>query len=142
MKKVMARMVGFAALALALLSSAVAQNTPEIRVDIPFSFQVEGQHFSPGGYRLLALGDRHMVLQNARGTSLMLLPVHRLYPNKVNQRNVLVFKVYGGSSRFLSQIFISGDDFAAEMAVSRAEKEVAKKHLDQTYAMVGLKPKA
>jgi hypothetical protein len=142
MKKLVTRVLTLAALGLGLVSPLVAQNTPEIRVDIPFSFQVEGQHFSPGGYRLLALGDRHMVLQNARGTSLTLLPVHRLYPNKVNQRNVLVFKVYGGSSRFLSQIFIAVDDFVAEMGVSRVEKEVAKKHLDQTYAMVGLKPKS
>jgi hypothetical protein len=114
-----------AAVVLMTAGSLCAQTSGRpVKANIPFDFSAGGKHFSAGEYRVNALstpGALSIVGQDS-GSGLVLSG--RTQANSPSASTKLIFHQYG-TSYFLYQIWIEGEDSGRELPTTRVEKELA-----------------
>lgn len=106
--------------AASVVPSATAQTTPDMRVNIPFEFQVEGRTLAAGTY-YVTVGSvyRRMDLRSDDGHTLFLMgnPTGRT-PGNMSE---MVFHKYG-NTYFLHEIVSRRQPFGMVVPASKAEK--------------------
>jgi hypothetical protein len=103
--------------------SAQTYGSP-VKANIPFDFEAGNKHFSAGEYRLNAISTPN-ALSIFGGTSESGLVLSRpTQSNSPSASTKLIFHQYG-TSYFLYQIWVAGDDRGRELPRTRVEKELA-----------------
>lgn len=123
MKKLAITLVGVLSLLLAA-GSAWAQNET-VRANIPFGFTVNEQALPAGVYTITS-ADRGntMLLIRGDGQSAIVLAQHA-QKLQAPDKTKLVFRSYGGSRYFLSEIWREGDSNGRRFPKTSLEKELA-----------------
>ena len=128
MKQHIVRFLHAGCLCLAVsLSSAFAQSSQLLMVDLPFAFEVNNQQFPAGKYRVsVEAGHPAVMLQSAdrqRATFSISSPVRS---QKLREVGALVFSRYN-DRYFLSKIWMTGTDSGRDLAPSRTERELIRR---------------
>jgi hypothetical protein len=119
---------------LAAATVATAQTSPgDVVVDVPFSFAVSGQTMPAGRYIVAAVGDSHVRIFN-QSTPGLFVGTHSA-ARTASDGSKLVFHRYG-ESYFLSAVWVTGNTTGRELAVSRAERELAGRNSEMELAVV------
>jgi hypothetical protein len=128
MKQHIVRFLHAGCLCLAVsLTSAFAQSSLMLTVDLPFAFQVNNQQFPAGKYYVKADGGHPAVrLQGVdcrRSVFSITAPISR---GKTRDVASLVFNRYN-DRYFLSQIWMAGDNSGRGLPAGSAEREIARR---------------
>ena len=110
-----------------LLASGLGQAQSEsrnIRVNIPFDFNIGLQRFSAGEYSLAPLLSNTTLLRNQKGQVLTSIATNSVESRQVSSSVKLIFHRYSDRC-FLSQIWEAGNEAGREIPKSSAETEVA-----------------
>jgi hypothetical protein len=109
------------------LSSAFAQSSQMITVDLPFAFQVNNHEFPAGKYEVKAdAGQAAVLLRSAdckRAIFSLSAPVESANTHALPS---LVFHRYD-DRYFLSQIWMPGTNSGRGLTVTTAEREIARR---------------
>lgn len=125
--------VAFFAAVLAIAAAALGQATRgDVVVDVPFAFTAGGQQL-PAGHYVVAPGTDVIRIFNAHNTGLY-VPTHAAVRSGADGSK-LVFHRYG-EKYFLSEIWITGNNFGRELFRSRAEKDAAAEQSEMELAVV------
>lgn len=123
MKKLAITLVGVLSLLLAA-GSAWAQNGG-VRANIPFGFTVNEQALPAGEYTITP-SDRASAVLLIRGDSKSVIvlaqPSQKMHSSDETK---LVFRCYGGSRYFLSEIWTEGNSLGKRFPKTSLEKELA-----------------
>ena len=126
MKQHIVRFLHAGCLCLAVsLTSAFAQSSQLLTVDLPFAFQVNNQQFPAGHYRVsVEAGHPAVMLQNAESKQSVFSISSPIRSQKIREKASLVFSRYD-DRYFLSKIWLTGTDSGRDLPPSRAERELA-----------------
>jgi hypothetical protein len=126
MKQHIVRFLHAGCLCLAVsLTSAFAQSSQLLTVDLPFAFQVNNQQFPAGHYRVsVEAGHPAVMLQNTESKQSVFSISSPLRGEKIREKASLVFSRYN-DRYFLSQIWMTGTDSGRGLPPGRAERELA-----------------
>ena len=121
------------ALSFAVLLSAAssqAQTHGKLKAHIPFAFYVQNQRFDAGDYTIESVnpqtGQTNLLIKRTDGTARRLVI---MTPKEVNGRETqaaLSFNRYGGDY-ILSEIRNPLENFGAELAASKTERNLARR---------------
>jgi hypothetical protein len=93
------------------------------RVNIPFGFQTDSQHFAPGVYTLEMANDHTLMIHGASQSWMALTSVEdKAQPAK---RGTAVFHKYG-DHYFLSEITVAGTSRYLHLTPSRTESQMRR----------------
>jgi hypothetical protein len=93
------------------------------RVNIPFGFQTDSQHFAPGVYTLEMENDHTLLIRGASQSWMALTSVEdKAQPAK---RGTAVFHKYG-DHYFLSEITVAGTSRYLHLTPSRTESQLRR----------------
>ena len=136
MKQHIVRFLHAGCLCLAVsLTSAFAQSSQLLTVDLPFAFEVNNQQFPVGHYRVsVEAGHPAVLLQNAKSKQAVYSISSPMRSEKIREVGSLVFTRYN-DRYFLSKIWMTGTDSGRDLAPSRTERELARR-----WAMSAPKP--
>ncbi|MBZ5629595.1 MAG: hypothetical protein LAO06_12095 [Acidobacteriia bacterium] len=115
-------------LALAVGLAQAQTGSDVVNVKVPFAFNIGAQTFPAGEYSLKPLLPHTMLLRNEAGQTLTNINANSVESREVQKAAKLVFNEYGGRY-FLAQIWRADDNIGEELIKSRAEIEVARKHV-------------
>jgi hypothetical protein len=129
MKKLFAVMVIGCLLSLSLAVSANAQMPgTEIRVSIPFEFNVRGKTLPAGDYTISRITEEPsgLLLRNIHDKrEHVVFETEPVQGRRIPRRDVLVFSVYG-NEYFLSEVMTAGEQLGRELSPSREEKSLKR----------------
>ena len=109
------------------LTSAFAQSSQLLTVDLPFAFQVNNQQFPAGKYHVKAEGGHAALLVQGIDNKRAAFSIsNHIQRGKTREVPSLVFKRYD-DRYFLSQIWMTGTDSGRGLPPSRAERELARR---------------
>jgi hypothetical protein len=100
------------------LAATVASAAGPVRVDVPFSFYLNGKEMSAGKYEILPQGQAmaSLSVRPVSGGNLQLASVWTRLADNGDRKATVVFDVADGK-HYLSEVFIPGSDgFALEGA--------------------------
>jgi hypothetical protein len=109
-------------------SSAHAQITDTIEVNIPFQFHAGNTKLPPGNYSIHMVENselKFMEITSADGSTSALFEVHETDSNSTPAKGELIFNKYG-NRYFLSKLFDEGNPSGNEVAESSYEKQVSQ----------------
>jgi len=109
--------------------------TKAIKVNVPFSFNVDDRAYSAGEYVFTAEKENLVLMEKDGRTRLGMFLVNRVSGTNSN-RSEVHFQCYD-SSCFVSQVWIPGKDDGFQPLRSRAEKELASKEHGKYLALSG-----
>lgn len=119
---------------LAIASSAVGQTKPgDVKVDVPFAFNVGAQSLPAGNYIVEAVDDSHVRIFNSKTAGLFVTTQAAL--RTASDGSKLVFHRYG-DTYFLSAVWVTGNTTGRELFRSRAERELARRDAEMELAVV------
>lgn len=103
------------------VSSSAAQTT-EVRVNVPFAFEADQQHFNPGVYILqMNHASRFLhIIGSSQAGQMMYVPDETLVPS---EKGKIVFHRYG-SEYFLREIWVADSRSHVHTLPSKAEKHL------------------
>lgn len=128
-KKTMMMFMTLSLLVVAGLSSAQAQISRRLEVDIPFKFTVGDTTLPAGKYYVKQPGDMELQaleISSADGKVSVFALVENAQGDKTPSKSELVFDRYGDRD-FLRQVWESGHQSGAQLPQSHAEKKIAQK---------------
>ncbi len=126
--------IALCAALLVAASAAMGQTSPgDVVVEVPFPFAVNGQTLPAGHYIVTAVDDSHVRIFNANTTGLF-VGTHSA-SRTASDGSKLVFHRYG-QNYFLSAVWVTGNTSGRELAVSRAERELAGRNSEMELAVV------
>lgn len=125
MKQHIVRFLHAGCLCLAVsLTSAFAQSSQMLTVDLPFAFQVNNQQFPAGKYEVKAEADHAAVLLRSIDCKRAIFSLSNpIQSEKTRTVGSLVFRRYD-DRYFLSQIWMPGGNSGRTLPASRAEREL------------------
>ena len=128
MKQHIVRFLHAGCLCLAVsLTSAFAQSSQMLTVDLPFAFQVNNQQFPAGHYRVsVQAGYPAVMLQNVKSKQSVFSISDPIQSGKTREVPSLVFTRYD-DRYFLSKIWMTGTDSGRGLPPSRTERELARR---------------
>ena len=128
MKQHIVRFLHAGCLCLAVsLTSAFAQSSQLLTVDLPFAFQVNNQQFPAGHYRVsVEAGHPAVMLQNVKSKQSVYTISSPTQSEKIREVGSLVFSRYN-DRYFLSKIWLTGTDSGRDLPPSRTERELARR---------------
>ena len=128
MKQHIVRFLHAGCLCLAVsLTSAVAQSSQMLTVDLPFAFQVNNQQFPAGHYRVSVDDGLPAVrLQNVESKQSAFSISSPIQSGKTREVPSLVFTRYD-DRYFLSKIWMTGTDSGRGLPPSRTERELVRR---------------
>jgi hypothetical protein len=115
------------ALAIGMVASAptaLAQNTPVAKADIPFDFQA-GLRVMPAGTYIISRSDSLIELRETNQKAEEFVSVHAAYTSHTPTGSSLVFD-RRGDKYFLRQIWTAGNHDGLECPKTRMEQKVEK----------------
>jgi hypothetical protein len=99
------------------------------RAYIPFSFNAAGKTLPPGEYRISRLNEQTskelFVIRNNESNEAVVVLTSTLRAKQTPKDSQLVFNCYG-DQRYLSQMWIEGDDNGIAMPKSHAERQIER----------------
>ena len=127
MKQHIVRFLHAGCLCLAVsLTSAFAQSSQLLTVDLPFAFEVNNQQFPAGHYRVsVEAGHPAVLLQNVKSKQAMYTISSPMRSEKLREVGSLVFSRYN-DRYFLSKIWMTGTDSGRGLPPSRTERELTR----------------
>jgi hypothetical protein len=127
MKQHVVRFLHAGCLCLAVsLTSAFAQSSQLLKVDLPFAFEVNNQQFPAGQYRVsVDAGLPAVLLQGVKSKQAMYTISSPIRSEKIREVASLVFTRYN-DRYFLSQIWMTGTDTGRKLRPSRTERELVR----------------
>jgi hypothetical protein len=128
MKQHIVRFLHAGCLCLAVsLTSAFAQSSQLLTVDLPFAFQVNNQQFPAGHYRVrVEAGQPAVMLQNVESKQSVFSISSPIQTGKIREKASLVFTRYN-DRYFLSKIWMIGTDSGRDLGPSRTERELVRR---------------
>jgi hypothetical protein len=128
MKQHIVRFLHAGCLCLAVsLTSAFAQSSQLLTVDLPFAFEVNNQQFPAGHYKVsVEAGHPAVLLQDVKSKQAMYTISSPIRSEKTREVASLVFTRYN-DRYFLSQIWMTGTDSGRELAPSRTERDLVRR---------------
>jgi hypothetical protein len=106
-------------------SSAQAQSSDIIKVNVPFDFQVSGKTLPAGEYTVKRLTEKVVLIQSVDNkTSVVAQAPGRIQAGANDATERLVFHQYG-DQYFLSQVWLSRDEDGRELNRSGDERRTA-----------------
>jgi len=121
------------AMLLATASGLPAQTRPgDTVVDVPFSFQVNGQPLPAGHYIVARFDTVHVRISSA--TRNLYVATHGVLRNR-DYDSKLVFHRYG-ETYFLTAIWVMGNSTGRELARSAAERALSARKSEMELAVV------
>jgi hypothetical protein len=126
MKKQHLPLAGLLSLLLAAGSAFAQSNT--LRANIPFDFQIGGQLFPAGSYRISPIGQTSQAFAavNVATHQADIFVPNRVSGSKPSATTKLVFHAYG-DRYFLSQMWIEGSDTGLELQKKPIETRIARR---------------
>lgn len=113
---------------------ALGQTSPgDMVVDVPFAFEVAGQHLPAGHYIVAAGAGSYVSIFNAQNRGLY-ATTHRA-SRTTSDGSKLVFHRYG-DTYFLSSAWVTGNANGREFFRSKAEREMAGRKSEMEMAAV------
>jgi hypothetical protein len=110
-------------LALASLAPASsAQNTTELRANVPFAFQYGSDHYAAGHYTIRLISDRFVALHGKSRSGFAMVQRN---DGGAAAKGKLVFTRYG-DRYFLEQIWAPGTDTHLDCVKTAAERRIRK----------------
>lgn len=107
-------------------SSLFAQNSPSLRVKVPFRFTVASQTLPAGEYLISTVQpERTIRIEGAGGTVSLIQTVSSTYSIRPASSSRLVFREYG-DSYFLEEIWSAGSDAGRTLPQGKREIEMAQ----------------
>jgi hypothetical protein len=110
------------------VTSTHAQTTQQ-RAYIPFSFSAAGKTLPPGEYRISRLNEERSkdlyVIRHNDGNEAVIVMTSSLRAKQTPTDSQLVFNCYG-DQRYLSQMWIEGDQNGIAMPKSKAERQIER----------------
>jgi hypothetical protein len=133
MKQHIVRFLHASCLCLAVsLTSAFAQSSQTITVDLPFAFQVNNKQFPAGKYEVRAgAGQDPVLLRSVDCRRAIFSLSSPIYSEKNRDVPSLVFTRYD-DRYFLSQIWMPGSNSGRTLMPSREERELASHFANST----------
>lgn len=128
------------AMALGVVAIAAPQaHAQEMTANVPFSFEGNGTHFSPGKYVVIADSPRMLELSNQTTGQRAILLTHSAEQLQPNAKGELIFRRVG-DRYFLKQAWSVGSTTGTELPTSRAEKEaqIAQTETPRSNVIVAL----
>ena len=128
MKQHIVRFLHAGCLCLAVsLTSAFAQSSQLLTVDLPFAFEVNNQQFPAGHYKVsVEAGHPAVLLQDVKSKQAMYTISSPIRSEKTREVASLVFTRYN-DRYFLSKIWMTGTDSGRELAPSRTERDLVRR---------------
>ena len=127
MKQHIVRFLHAGCLCLAVsLTSAFAQSSQLLTVDLPFAFEVNNQQFPAGHYKVsVEAGHPAVLLQDVKSKQAMYTISSPIRSEKIREVGALVFSRYN-DRYFLSKIWMTGTDSGRDLPPSRTERELVR----------------
>ena len=128
MKQHIVRFLHAGCLCLAVsLTSAFAQSSQLLTVDLPFAFEVNNQQFPAGHYQVRTEAGLPTVQLRAADCKRSVFSISSpIQSGKIREGGALVFNRYD-DRYFLSQIWLPGTDSGRDLRPSRTERELARR---------------
>lgn len=123
----------YAALLLAA-SACIAQTKGDVVAVIPFPFVVAG-HTLPAGQYIVSPVNRNTLRIHESMDPGMFVPTNAAQRSESDNTSKLVFHRYQ-DTYFLSQVWITGNDWGREVCRSDAEREMAAKTMQKGSTVV------
>jgi len=106
-------------------SSAQAQSSDVIKVNVPFDFQVSGKTLPAGEYAVMRFSEKVILIRSVdHKTSVVAQAPERIQAGANDVTERLVFHQYGGQY-FLSQVWLRRDEDGRELGPSGDERRAA-----------------
>lgn len=121
----------------ALSGPAAAAQSESVTVNIPFNFSANDQKLPAGRYHVSVESGRYLSfinMETGKNQQLMVLPA---WKHNAQDQGRLIFRRYG-SSNYLSQVWMPGQDAGSEFIRSRGERETLRALKSATVAQVQL----
>jgi len=112
--------------ACALLVASCWAASPDMRVTIPFDFNVRSQHMAAGEYTVKANSSGTLLIQSEDGGSATFALTIATMSRGPQSQPTLVFNRYG-NRYFLHQFWKAGSDQGQELTPTQQEREYALK---------------
>jgi len=106
------------------VSSAQAQSSDLIKVNVPFDFQVSGKTLPAGEYAIKRVSEKVLLIRNAEGKGEAMVQAPSRIQGPVNKQERLVFHQYG-DQYFLSQVWLNRQGDGRELNRSSEERRAA-----------------
>jgi hypothetical protein len=127
-----------AAVVLMTAGSLCAQtNDKPVKANIPFDFNAAGKHYSAGQYRVNAVSDLALAILG-QGSESGFVFSRRAESSSPSATTKLIFHQYG-TSYFLYQIWVQGENSGRELPMTRVEKELASNAIASPAVVVAQK---
>src|SRR5512138_245221 len=115
-------LVGAVALVIAASLSAQTSDRP-VKANIPFDFNAGSQHYSAGQYRVNAISPLALAIVG-QGSESGLVISRGAESSSPSASTKLIFHQYG-TSYFLYQIWVEGENSGRELPTTKVERELA-----------------
>ena len=115
-------LVGAVVLLIAASLSAQTSDRP-VKANIPFDFNAGSQHYSAGQYSVNAISPLALAIVG-QGSESGLVISRGAESSRPSASTKLIFHQYG-TSYFLYQIWVEGENSGRELPMTRVEKELA-----------------
>jgi hypothetical protein len=115
-------LVGAVVLVIAASLSAQTSDRP-VKAKIPFDFNAGSQHYSAGQYSVNAISPLALAIVG-QGSKSGLVISRGAESSSASASTKLIFHQYG-TSYFLYQIWVEGENSGRELPTTRVEKELA-----------------
>jgi hypothetical protein len=108
-----------------------------VKANIPFDFNAGNKHYSAGQYRVNAVSDLALAILG-QGSESGFVFSRRAESSSPSATTKLIFHQYG-TSYFLYQIWVQGENSGRELPMTRVEKELARNAIASPAVVVAQK---
>jgi hypothetical protein len=126
-----------AAVVLLTAGSLNAQTSNPVKANIPFDFSAGGKHYSAGQYSVNAISDLALAILG-QGSESGFVSSRRAQSSSPSATTKLIFHQYG-TSYFLYQIWVQGENSGRQLPMTRVEKELASNAIASPAVVVAQK---
>jgi hypothetical protein len=118
-------------------SLSAQTNDRPVKANIPFDFNAGGKHYSAGQYSVNAISDLALAILG-QGSESGFVSSRRAQSSSPSATTKLIFHQYG-TSYFLYQIWVQGENSGRELPMTRVEKELARNAIASPAVVVAQK---
>jgi hypothetical protein len=118
-------------------SLSAQTNDRPVKANIPFDFNAGGKHYSAGQYSVNAISDLALAILG-QGSESGFVSSRRAQSSSPSATTKLIFHQYG-TSYFLYQIWVQGENSGRQLPMTRVEKELASNAIARPAVVVAQK---
>ncbi|MEK7833150.1 MAG: hypothetical protein AAB401_18820 [Acidobacteriota bacterium] len=141
MKKQIMKVVAAISFLFVLSAVSAFAQTPKLKANIPFDFQVNGKAMTAGEYTVAEPASPRgaVIIRGGQKTSAAVSLVRTVDASKTHNATQLVFRRYG-NHYFLAQMCIKGQTAAMELPTSKAERNLVRELTGRNLANNKVEP--